>query len=114
MEPVAGARTSGQVLERLFELTSVLPLCGFALLHLVTYGRVLFGAVEVGSRHSPSGWAIAGEALGVWLPLAFHAVYGFVLWARRAAQPVRVEAERARLLLYRLTGVVLGVFLVDH
>ncbi len=114
MEPVAAHPTSRQLLERLFELTSVLPLSGFALLHLLTYGRVLFGAVEVGSRHPPSGWAIAGEALGVWLPLAFHAVYGFVIWARRAAEPVRVESDRAELFLYRLTGVVLGVFLVDH
>jgi len=101
-------------LERWFEVTSVLPLGGFALLHLVTYGRVLFGATEIGSRHAPSGWALAGEVLGVWLPLAFHAVFGFVVWARRAPVEERAEPRHAYLLLHRATGLVLGGFLLDH
>jgi succinate dehydrogenase/fumarate reductase cytochrome b subunit len=115
VEPVAAVRGSGgQPLERLFELTSVLPLSGFALLHLSTYGRVLFGAVEVGSRQPPSGWAVAGEALGVWLPLAFHTLFGFVIWARRPPAKALPDSERALLVLHRVSGLVLGGFLVDH
>jgi succinate dehydrogenase / fumarate reductase cytochrome b subunit len=115
VEPVAAVRGSDEGrLERLFELTSVVPLAGFGFLHLFTYGRVLFGVVEVGSRQAPSALAIVGEALGVWLPLAFHAVYGFAIWARRASTPARAPSERAWLFLHRGTGVVLGVFLVDH
>jgi succinate dehydrogenase / fumarate reductase cytochrome b subunit len=115
VEPVAAARGSdGQALARLFELTSVVPLAGFALIHLLTYGRVLFGAVEVGSRQAPSALAVVGEALGVWLPLAFHAIYGFVIWARRASAPERAPSARAWLFLHRGSGVVLGIFLVDH
>jgi succinate dehydrogenase/fumarate reductase cytochrome b subunit len=115
VEPVAAVRGSGgQPLERLFEITSVVPLSGFALLHLSTYGRVLFGAVEIGSRQPPSGWALLGEVLGVWLPLAFHAGFGFVIWARRAPAPALPDSDRALLFLHRATGLLLGGFLVDH
>jgi succinate dehydrogenase/fumarate reductase cytochrome b subunit len=115
VEPVAAVRGSGgQPLERLFELTSVIPLSGFALLHLLTYGRVLLGATEFGSRHPPSGWALLGEARGVWLPLGFHTVFGFVSWARRAPAPPARDSDLALLFLHRASGLVLGGFLVDH
>ena len=113
MQPAASTAARQSHLERWFELTSVVPLAGFALLHLGTYGRVLFGTTELGSRHAPSGWALAGEVLGIWLPLAFHAVFGFVVWARRAQRAV--EAPNGPwLFLHRLTGLAVGGFLVDH
>lgn len=116
MQPAASTAADGERGEHLgrwFEITSVVPLAGFALLHLASYARVAFGATELGSRHAPSSWALAGEVVGIWLPLAFHAIAGFVVWARRA--PTAVAApDRAWLLLQRLTGLVLGGFLVDH
>jgi succinate dehydrogenase/fumarate reductase cytochrome b subunit len=114
VEPAAPrAGSSGPALERLFELTSVVPLAGFALLHCVTYGRAAWGASEVGYRHAPSAFALAGEAIGIWLPLGFHVLYAWPLWQRRrrVAAP---ERERAWLALHRLAGALLGLFLCDH
>ena len=114
MEPAASATSKTvDALERVFEVTSVLPLAGFALLHVGTYAPALFGATEIGGRHAPSGWALAGEALGIWLPLGFHTIYALPLWlARRRAAPAGGPA--AWLALHRVTGLLLACFLVDH
>jgi succinate dehydrogenase/fumarate reductase cytochrome b subunit len=103
-----------RVLERLFEVTSVLPLAAFALTHLAIYGRALFGATEIGSRQAVSGWIMAGEALGVWLPLGFHLGYAPFVWRRRREQESLAEKDRGWLALHRISGVVLALFLVDH
>jgi succinate dehydrogenase/fumarate reductase cytochrome b subunit len=102
-----------RVLERVFELTSVVPLAGFALVHLATYGRALFGATEIGARHPVSGCAIAAEVLLIWLPFGFHLGYAPFVWRRRQRENVAPDA-RAWLALHRLSGVVLALFLVDH
>jgi hypothetical protein len=100
-------------LELGFELTSVAPLAGFAVLHLGSYARVLFGALEIGSRHAPSGLGLCGEVLGIWLPLGFHAALAGPLWRWRRTQPA-VARSTAWLALHRLTGAVLAVFIADH
>jgi succinate dehydrogenase/fumarate reductase cytochrome b subunit len=107
-----GARD--RALELAFEVTSVLPLASFSLLHLATYGRALFGAVELGAWAPVSGWIVALEALGLWLPLAFHVIYGYFVWRRRRARPPSRAGEGAWLTLHRLSGVVLVPFLADH
>ena len=91
----------------------MLPLAGFVLIHLASYGRAAFGVTELGSRHAPSPFVLVGEALGVWLPLGFHAAYALPLWLRRRQGPT-ATGDRAWLALHRLTGAVLGLFLVDH
>ncbi|HTQ07208.1 MAG TPA: hypothetical protein VMI54_25300, partial [Polyangiaceae bacterium] len=110
MKPAGPARAT---LERGFELTSVVPLAGFAVLHLGNYARALFGAPEIGSRHAVSGLAVAGEAVGIWLPLAFHVALAGPIWRRRRReQPPPASAPW--LTLHRLTGVILAPFVIDH
>jgi succinate dehydrogenase/fumarate reductase cytochrome b subunit len=109
-----GSRSADRVLERSFEVTSVVPLAGFALVHLATYGRALFGATEIGGRQPVSGWVIAAEALVIWLPLGFHAVYSLSAWRRRRQRESVAPSDRAWLALHRLSGVLLAFFLVDH
>lgn len=97
-------------MDRVFELTSVVPLAAFVVIHLVDYGRVLFGADEIGARRHPGLLVVVAEALFVWLPLVGHAVWSFgVVRRRRAAEPSSVE-----LVAHRVAGVVVGLFLVDH
>ena len=107
MQPAAGRLARW---DRVFELTSVVPLGAFVLIHTLDYSRALFGAAELGARRHPSLPLLTLEALLVWLPLAGHAVYSFAVWRRRRA----AEARSASLLAHRLAGVVGGVFLVDH
>jgi succinate dehydrogenase/fumarate reductase cytochrome b subunit len=97
-------------LDRAFELTSVVPLGAFVVIHFIDYGRVLFGASEIGARRHPALLVVVAEALLVWLPLAGHAVWSFFVMRRRRA----TEASSAALVAHRIAGVVVGVFLVDH
>ncbi len=106
-------KPAGAALERGFELTSVVPLAGFAVLHLGNYARALFGETEIGSRHAPSAWALAGEALGIWLPLVFHVALAGPIWRRRRNEP-SAPRKAAWLTLHRLAGAVLAPFVLDH
>jgi succinate dehydrogenase/fumarate reductase cytochrome b subunit len=50
----------------------------------------------------------------VGLPLALHALFGLVLWRRRAAAPGAGSSARALLAAHRISGIVVALFLVDH
>jgi hypothetical protein len=102
------------VFEGLFELTSVVPLAGFALMHLVTYGRTLFGTTEIGERHALPAPNMIAEALVIWLPFGFHLVYAPVVWRRRRREDTAQPEARAWVALHRFAGGVLALFLVDH
>lgn len=101
------------MLERVFEVTSVVPLAAFSLVHLATYARALFGATEIGARRPLSGFGLAAEVLLIWLPFGFHLGYAPFVWRRRRAENVPADA-RAWLALHRLSGLVLALFLADH
>jgi succinate dehydrogenase hydrophobic anchor subunit len=88
----------------------VVPLGAFVLIHTLDYGRVLFGATEIGARRHPSIPLLVAEALLVWAPLVGHALYSFAVWRRRR----KAEAGSASVLAHRIAGVVVGLFLVDH
>jgi succinate dehydrogenase hydrophobic anchor subunit len=96
--------------DRVFELTSVVPLGAFVLIHTLDYGRVLGFAEEIGARRHPSAFGLVGEVLFVWLPLLGHAGWSFAVWGRRRA----LETRSASVLAHRIAGVVVGVFLLDH
>lgn len=108
MQPAENGRLAR--LDRLFELTSVVPLGAFVVIHLFDYARVLVGAGEVGARRQPALFVVVAEALLVWVPLVWHAVWSFSIMRRRRA----TEASSAPLVAHRIAGVVVGLFLVDH
>ncbi len=104
----------GRALERAFELTSVAPLAVLAVLHVADYGRVLLGVESVGARRAPPAFLIGAEALFVWLPLAFHALYGVRVWLERRARETPAPGAVGLLALHRLTGAAAGLFLIEH
>jgi len=104
-----------RVLERAFELTSVVPLGAFVVIHLVEYGRVLTGAAVVGARRFPPPALIALELVLVWAPLAFHVVFGAVVWRQRRKVPDPDPPGGVGLLvLNRLSALLSLAFLVHH
>jgi succinate dehydrogenase/fumarate reductase cytochrome b subunit len=108
VEPAANEKLARW--DRFFEVTSVVPLGAFALIHAIDYGRVLVGAEEIGSRRHPSAFVLVAEALLVWLPLLGHAGWSLAVWRRRRAR----EQRSAAVLAHRIAGVVAGLFLVEH
>ena len=88
----------------------MVPLAAFVVIHVFDYGRVLFGAGEIGVRRYPSAVTFVAEALFVWVPLAFHAVWSSSIWRRRRA----AGANSPSLVAHRVAGVVVGLFLLDH
>jgi succinate dehydrogenase/fumarate reductase cytochrome b subunit len=100
-------------LDRAFELSSVVPLGAFVVLHVSRYANVLFGAATVGPRSAPSAPVLVTEALLVWLPLAFHALYGPAVWRRRQAEQAPVPTS-GLVVLHRFATLPLALFLIDH
>lgn len=94
-----------------FELSGVVPLSIYALVHVASYAGALFGRTSFGLP-SPSqpAW-VALEVALVWLPLAFHAAYG----VRSLSLPLDSEpSERQRGVLLRVSGCVAAPFLLAH
>lgn len=110
MEPEARANA----LDRAFAVSSVLPLGAWLFFHLCDYARVLFGTDEIGARRAPSAVTVGVEVLVVWLPLAFHAVYGIGVWLRRRKRQESTPSLTALVALHRLAGAALVPFLIDH
>jgi succinate dehydrogenase/fumarate reductase cytochrome b subunit len=97
-------------LRTLFELSGVVPLTLYALIHVASYAAALFGAREFGTSGGGAG-AVILEVLLIWLPLLFHS--GYALW--RAKAPLPTEAsDRRRLLGAHLSGGATLAFLLGH
>jgi succinate dehydrogenase / fumarate reductase, cytochrome b subunit len=99
-----------RVLRKWFELSAVVPLAVYVVVHLGSYMRVLFGATTFGASGATHFQLVAEIAL-VWLPLAFHAIYGAWLIPRKIEG---VAPERNQTVLLRVSGVGALGFLLYH
>lgn len=108
------------MLRKWFELSSVVPLAVYVLIHAASYVGALFGARSFGEG-SGSGVELVLEVCLVWAPLAFHVSYGFFLMAT-GGEPADTnrrdtegeEAHRRRTLLLRASGLGALAFLAYH
>jgi succinate dehydrogenase / fumarate reductase cytochrome b subunit len=101
---------------RLFEVTSVVPLSVWVVLHVAAYARTA-GAPASSAPAEPGrwwSWSLVLEALLVWVPLAYHAIYGSLLLLRRETRRSMLPSERALDTAERVTGVFLLVALAVH
>lgn len=98
------------MLRKCFELSSVVPLTVYVLVHLSSYLGALFGATHFGAG-TGNGFELALEIALVWLPLAFHVAYG--AWLLQT-QLEPAGSERRRSLVLRASGVAALLFLVYH
>jgi succinate dehydrogenase / fumarate reductase cytochrome b subunit len=106
------------VMRRLHSLTGVIPLGAFLLEHLWTNAHVLYGpesfARAVGTiQRLPL--LLALETIGIFVPLAFHSLYGVVIALRGRANVVGYPYTRNWLyVLQRASGFVALVFIMIH
>lgn len=112
------------LLRKLHSLTGIVPIGVFLIEHLLTNslaagwasktpGPERFNEAVHGLHNLPYLWAL--ELFGIFLPLAFHALYGvkIALTAQPNAREYPYMANR-RFTLQRVTGYIALVFIVVH
>lgn len=106
------------VLRRLHSLSGVVPVGVFLVVHLWTNAKALSGPASFGDAVNEINslpFLPAIEILGIFLPLAFHALYGVALAFR--SQPNVGQYGYARnwlFVLQRVTGVIAFLFVLMH
>jgi succinate dehydrogenase / fumarate reductase cytochrome b subunit len=99
---------------RVFELTSVVPLSVWVVLHVVTYARVATRAPAFPGAEHRIPVLLLAEVVLVFLPLLYHAAYGGALMLSGKRASSEPPSERALELTERATGVFLLVALTLH
>jgi len=106
------------LLRKLHSLTGIVPIGAFLIEHLLTnsmafFGRDRFNDAVHGLHKLP--WLLGLEVFGIFLPLAFHAIYGvrIALTAQPNVGAYPYMANR-RYTLQRVTGYVALIFLIIH
>jgi succinate dehydrogenase/fumarate reductase cytochrome b subunit len=94
-----------------FELSGVVPLSVYALVHVASYAGALFGRTTFGVASPREPAWVAFEIALVWLPLLFHVGYGIRLLP--TALPAE-RTERQRGYLLRASGCLALPFVLFH
>ncbi|HXH62488.1 MAG TPA: hypothetical protein VNI20_14175 [Fimbriimonadaceae bacterium] len=109
-------------LHKLHSLTGIVPVGFYMVQHLTLNsfslaGADKFNAVIAFFDSMPTHVLLALEIVAIWIPLAFHAVYG-VFIAARADENYTEKAYRYRenryFLLQRVSGIFAFLFLIYH
>src|SRR5579862_2413531 len=117
--PIATGMTADQkhwLLRRLHSLSGIVPIGGFLFFHLFENAYVLKGGATWWketefTRNLP--FQIAVEALVLWIPILYHAIYGLVITA--TAQPNDYPFERNyQYSLQRISGILAFLFIGFH
>jgi succinate dehydrogenase / fumarate reductase, cytochrome b subunit len=110
------------ILHRIHSLTGVIPVGYYMAQHLTlnTFaigGPAYFNGVIEFFEGMPKHFLLAIEIFGIWIPLAFHAIYGFFI-ARRAENNYFTEkykwSHNRMYFLQRVSGIVIMAFLIYH
>jgi len=104
---------------RLFSLSGLVPVGAFLVVHLLTNSSILAGAGSFQARvdmiHSLGPLLVPVEVAFIFLPLAFHAVVGFLIIANGLPNVGSYPyVGNVRYTLQRVSGMVAAVFIVGH
>ena len=105
-------------MRRLHSLSGVVPVGAFLVVHLWTNSKAMLGPASFGhavEEINSIPFLIVVETLGIFLPLAFHAIYGvFLAFQSRTNVAVYGYSRNWLYVLQRVTGVIAFVFIVIH
>lgn len=106
------------LLRKLHQLTGIVPLGAFFLVHMYTNSTAMSGArvfnehVE-GIHHMP--YLIFIEVFGIFIPLLFHSIYGVIITGEAKPNVLSYGYGRNWFYLFqRITGIFLFIFLLFH
>lgn len=105
-------------MRRLHSLTGLVPVGGFLIVHLWTNSKAMLGPASFGHAVEEINnipFLVVVEMLAIFLPLAFHAIYGVVLTFQSRANVSAYGYSRNWLyVLQRVTGIIAFVFIIIH
>lgn len=107
------------LLRRLHSLTGIIPIGVFLIEHLLTNSMAAYGGPEkfnedVHFLHGLPYLALL-EIFGIFLPLAFHALYGIRIAMTAKHNVVQYPyMENRRFFMQRMTGYIAFVFVIIH
>ena len=103
---------------RLQSLTGIMPIGVFLAEHFWSNSYVLVGAAkydEVGQGLQTLPFRILIEALGIWIPILYHAGYGFYIWWRGKSNVLAYPwLHNWAYTMQRWTGLIAFVFIGWH
>jgi succinate dehydrogenase / fumarate reductase cytochrome b subunit len=106
------------VLKRLHSLTGIVPIGLFLLEHFFTNSRALQGAAafdQAAADLARIPYVTLVEALGIWIPIAFHMVLGVIIattWQANAGR--HGYAKNWMYVLQRVSGIALVFYILFH
>lgn len=106
------------LLRKLHQLTGIVPLGIFFLVHMYTNSTAMSGAANF-NKHVQDlhdmPYLIFIEIFGIFLPLIFHSIYGVLISAEAKPNALNYSYGRNWFYLFqRITGIFLFVFLLFH
>jgi succinate dehydrogenase / fumarate reductase cytochrome b subunit len=106
------------VLRRLHSLTGIIPIGAFLFFHVfensyVTHGGATWWKETEFTRTLP--FEVIIEAIALWIPISYHAIYGLVITVTAAPNVVEYGTERnIQYTLQRITGILALAFILFH
>ncbi len=106
------------ILRRLHSLTGIIPIGAFLFFHIfensyVTHGAEVWWKESEFTRTLPFEFFI--EALLLWIPISYHAVYGLVITVTAEPNVDAYALERnLQYTLQRITGILALAFILFH
>ena len=106
------------LLRKLHQLTGIVPLGIYFLVHMYTNSAAMNGAEVfnehvVGIHHMP--YLIFIEIFGIFIPLLYHSIYGVLISGEAKPNVLSYGYSRNWFYLFqRITGIFLFVFLIVH
>ena len=106
------------ILRRLHSLSGIIPIGGFLFFHIFENSYVVHGAdtwwkESEFTRTLP--FEVAIEALLLWIPITYHAIYGLVITVTSAPNVGAYGYERnTQYTLQRITGILALAFILFH
>jgi hypothetical protein len=98
----------------LFELSSVVPLAVWTVLHVAVYAHHAGGGSAPVAPGPEWSWRLLVELGFVWLPLGYHVAYGSLLLLRRERTHSESASAHALAVTERVTGAFLLIAIAAH
>jgi succinate dehydrogenase / fumarate reductase, cytochrome b subunit len=117
--PLRAGQGHSFLLRRLHSLSGIVPVGAFLVEHILFSNATAINGPEAYANQvkflGSLPLVLALEALGIWLPIAFHGLYGFYIWYRGEPNPIQYPwTGNWMYTLQRWTGAIAFAYIGWH